>query len=87
MGATLFPNVIEKSDQPIMYAYKLLNKVEQNYNTTEKKALVMVCALHKFTHYLLSNKIVFYVDHMTLLYLVNKPQVLGRIIKWLLFFL
>jgi len=28
---------------------------------------------------------VFYVDHMALVYLVNKPQVLGRIIRWLLF--
>jgi hypothetical protein len=30
----------------------------------------MVFALHKFKHYLLGNKFVFYVDHMAL---VNKP--------------
>jgi hypothetical protein len=47
----------------------------------------MVFALHKFRHYLLGNKFVFYVDHMALVYLVNKPQVLGRIIRWLLLFL
>jgi hypothetical protein len=35
----------------------------------------MVFALHKFEHYLLGNKFVFYVDHMALVYLVNKPQV------------
>jgi hypothetical protein len=28
---------------------------------------------------------VFYVDHQTLLYLVNKPMVTGRIARWLLF--
>jgi len=39
----------------------------------------MVFALHKFKHYLLGNKFVFYVDHMALIYLVNKPQALGRI--------
>jgi hypothetical protein len=33
----------------------------------------MVFSLHNFKHYLLSNKFVFYVDHMALVYLVNKP--------------
>jgi len=32
----------------------------------------MFFVLHKFRHYLLGNKFVFYVDHMTLVYLVNK---------------
>jgi hypothetical protein len=73
MGAMLSQNVIGKSDQPIVHAYKLLNKREQNYNTIERKALVMVFSLHKFRHYLPGNKFVFYVDHMTLVYLVNKP--------------
>jgi hypothetical protein len=58
--------------------YRLLNKVEQNYSTTQREVLVMIFSLHKF---------VFYVDHMALVYLVNKPQVLGIIIKWLLIFL
>jgi hypothetical protein len=39
----------------------------------------MVFALHKNKHYLLGNKFVFYVDHVALIYLVNKPQVLGKI--------
>jgi hypothetical protein len=47
----------------------------------------MVYALHKFKHFLLGNKFVFYVDHMALVYLINKPQVLRRIVKWLLLFL
>jgi hypothetical protein len=37
----------------------------------------MVYDFHKFYHYLLGNKFIFYVDHMVLLYLVEKPQVLG----------
>jgi hypothetical protein len=64
-----------------------LNKAKQNYNTTKREALVMVLVLHKFTHYLLGNKFVFYVDHMALVYFINKPHVFGRIIKWLLLFL
>jgi len=47
----------------------------------------MVFALHKFRHYLLGNKFVFYVDHMALIYLMNKSQVLGCIIRWLLLIL
>jgi hypothetical protein len=47
----------------------------------------MVFALHKFRYYLLGNKFVFYVNHMALVYLVNKPRVLGRITRWLLLFL
>jgi hypothetical protein len=35
MGAMLSHNVIGKSDQLVMYAYRLLNKVEHNYNTTK----------------------------------------------------
>jgi hypothetical protein len=47
----------------------------------------MVFSLHKFRHYLLGNKFVFYVNHRALVYLVNKPQVLGIITRWLLLFL
>jgi len=58
-----------------------MNIVERNYNTTKREALVMVFTLHKFKHYLLDNKFVFYVDHMVLVYLLNKLQVLGCIVK------
>jgi len=60
--------------------------MEKNYNTIKKEALTMVFSLHKFKHYLLGNKFVFYVDHMTLVYLVNKPHVSRRINKWFLLF-
>jgi hypothetical protein len=46
----------------------------------------MVFTFHKFTHYLLSNKFVFYVDHMALVYLMNKPKVSGHIARWFFFF-
>jgi hypothetical protein len=87
MGVMLFQNVTRKNDQPIVYASRPLNIVEHNYNTTKIEALAMVFSLHKFGHYLLGNKFVFYVDHMALVYLVNKPQLLGKIARWLLLFL
>ncbi len=47
----------------------------------------MVYALYKFRHYLLGNKFKFYVDHMVLMYLINKPYVSSRLTKWFLLFL
>lgn len=47
----------------------------------------MVSVLHKFRHYMLNNKFIFYVNHMALVYLVNKPHVFGRLAKWILLFL
>jgi len=70
-----------------MYASMLLNSTKRNYITTLEKKLVMVYVLHKFKHYLLGKQFVFYVDHMALVYLVNKPQVFGVIAKRLLLFL
>jgi hypothetical protein len=87
MGAMLAQNPTGKYDQPIVYVSRLFNKAEQNYTTTKRKALTMVHALHKFKHFLFGNKFVFYVDHMALVYLVNKPQVSRRITRWLLLFL
>jgi hypothetical protein len=50
-------------------------------------ALAMVYALQKFRDYLLGNEFIFFVDHMALLYLVNKPHVYSKLVRWLLLFL
>jgi hypothetical protein len=44
VGAMLTHNPTCKYDQPIIYAFRLLNKAEQNYITTERKTLTMVYA-------------------------------------------
>jgi hypothetical protein len=67
-----------------VYAFWLLNRAKYNYRTTYKEALAMVFSLHKFRHYLLGNKFIFFINHMALVYLVNKPQVSRRITRWLL---
>ncbi len=84
MSVLLAQNITKKSDELVMYVSRLLNNVEHNI---KKKTLAMVFALHKFRHYLLGNKFVFYLNHMALVYLVNKPQVSQRLIRWLLLFL
>ncbi len=83
----LVQNPIGKCDQLIVYTSQLLNNAKRNYTTTKRETLMMVYTLHKYHHYLLNNKFVFYVDHMALLYLVKKPQVFGLITQWFLLFL
>ncbi len=85
--AMLAQNPTGKCDQPIAYACIFLNNVEKNYTTTKRKALTMVYALHKFRHYVLGNKFVFYINHMALLYPVKRFQLSGQIARWLLLFL
>jgi hypothetical protein len=87
VGAMLAQNPIDKIDQLVMYSSRLFNSTKKNYTTTQREALAMVYALHKFRHYLLGNMFTFYVDHMTLVYLVNKPQITSMLAKWLLLFL
>ncbi len=71
VGTMLVQNPTKKCDQPIAYASKFLNNAK---TTTKREAFTMVYVLHKFRHYLLRNKFVFYINHMALLYLVKKPQ-------------
>jgi hypothetical protein len=44
----------------------------------------MVFLVKKYIHYLLMNPVVFFVDHMALRYLVNKPKLSGRLARWIL---
>ena len=71
-------------DHPIAFASKQLTDAERNYTTTEREALAMVFSVKKFRHYLLMNKVIFFVDHMALRYLVNKPDLSGRLARWIL---
>jgi hypothetical protein len=50
----------------------------RNIIIIHKEALVMVYALHKFRHYMLCNKFVFYINCVTLVYLVKKTHVFGN---------
>jgi hypothetical protein len=44
----------------------------------------MVYSVQKYRHYLLRYKFTFHVDHDALKYMVNKPQLSGRIARWIL---
>ena len=71
-------------DLPVAYASKQLTSAERNYSTTERECLAMVFSVKKFRHYLICNPVVFFVDHMAIKYLVNKPELSGRLARWVL---
>ena len=44
----------------------------------------MTYSINKFQHYLLGRKFTFHVDHSTLLYLVSKQELTGKLVRWTL---
>ena len=66
------------------YASKQMSLAEKKYTTTEREALAIIYACKKFRHYLLGYRIIFHTDHDSLKYLVNKPDLSGRIARWIL---
>jgi hypothetical protein len=71
-------------DHLIAFASKQLTHAERNYTTTERECLSMIFSVKKYRHYLLMNPMVFYVDHMAIKFLVNKPNLSGRLARWVL---
>ena len=61
-----------------------MSLAEKKYTTTEREVLAVVYACKKFQHYLLGYWIVFYMDHDSLKYLVNKPDLSWMIARWIL---
>ena len=66
------------------YVSRQMSPVEKKYTTTKLEALAVVYACRKFRHYLLGYRVVFHMDHDSLKYLVNKPDLSGRIARWIL---
>ncbi len=87
VGSALCQHDEDGKDHPIAFASKQLTNVEHNYTTIERECLAMVFSVKKFRHYLLMNFVVFFVDHMALKYIVNKPDLNGRLTHWVLLFI
>lgn len=69
----------------IHYASKVLNEAQINYATTKKKELLsIVYALEKFRSYLIGSKVIVYTDHASIKYLLTKPDLKQRLIRWIL---
>lgn len=82
VSSVLYQSTGEKGkDQFIAYVSKQLTPAEWNYFTTERECLAMVFSVKKYCHCLVCNPVVFFVDHMTIKYLVNKAELSGRLAR------
>ena len=76
--------VEQKLPYAIYFVSKNLSKAELNYTVTKKEFLALVHALNKFRHYITGYQTFVHTDHAAIRYLMNKPDVNARIIRWLL---
>ena len=84
LGSILWQFDKERRENPVYYASRQMSLAERNYTTTEREALAVVYSCKKFRHYLLGYKVIFHTDHDSLKYLVNKPDLSGRLARWIL---
>ncbi|XP_068662929.1 uncharacterized protein [Aristolochia californica] len=68
----------------IQYASRTLHDAQLNYTTTEKELLAVVFALNKFRPYLLGSKVIVFIDHSTLKYLLSIKDTKPFLIRWIL---
>ncbi|RDY03052.1 Retrovirus-related Pol polyprotein from transposon 17.6, partial [Mucuna pruriens] len=61
-----------------------MDSTQLNYTTTRKQLLSIVFALDIFRSYLLGSKIIIFFDHAALWFLLKKPDVKPRLIRWML---
>jgi hypothetical protein len=74
----------DKKHYAISYASKTLFGPQLNYATIEKELLAIVFAIDKFRSYLVGAKVIIYIDHTALKYLLTKKDVKPRLIQWIL---
>ena len=65
---------IDKKLTVICYASKTLADIQLNYTSTGKELLAVIFAVEKFRPYVLGSKIIVYMDHAALKYLLSKKE-------------
>ena len=73
VGAVL-AQCLDKKPTAICYATKTLIQFQINYTTMKKELLAVVYALEKFWPYIFGSKIIIYIDHAALKYLLSKKE-------------
>ena len=68
----------------IYYVSKNLTAAELNYTITEKEFLVVIYAINKLRRYITGYSTSIHTDHLTIIYLMNKPITNARVTRWLL---
>jgi hypothetical protein len=61
-----------------------MSLAECKYSVTKQEALGVIYACKKYRHYTLGYKTIFHTNHNALKHLFNKPDLLGRIARWII---
>ena len=64
--AVLFHRYSDGSERPIANVSKTLTETQRRYSQTQKEALAIIFALHKFHHFLYGQKFILVTDHKPL---------------------
>jgi len=83
VGSTLSQLDENGHDYPIHFASRQLTSAKKNYIMTKLEGFAIILSL-KIHHYLLGYKAKIVTDHKALTYLVNKPNLSGRLVRWVL---
>jgi hypothetical protein len=84
LGAILSQKNEDKREYVIAYASRTLNKHERNYSITELECLAVVWAVKHFHPYLHGHKFTVITDHAALQYLMNLPNLVSKLRRWLM---
>ena len=68
----------------IYYASRMINEAQLNYAMTEKELLAIVFVFDKFRSYVIGNKIIIFIDHSTIKYLMTKNDDKPILVRWVL---
>ena len=68
----------------IYYASHTITEAHINYATNKKDLLVVVFVFDKFRAYLIKSKVIVWIDHLAIKYLVEKKDAKPRLIRWML---
>ena len=81
LGAVL-SQMTDEGEKVIEYASKTLAGASERYCTTDKECMAVHWAIQEFRVYLEGGRFTLRTDHKALLYLMTKPHLNGRLIRW-----
>ena len=81
VGAVLMQNQ-DGSLKPVGYFSKKLKPVEQRYSTTDREALAIVLACHRFHHFLWGVSFTIHADHQPLVSVFKRKTKSSRMNRW-----
>ncbi|XP_021754937.1 uncharacterized protein LOC110720244 [Chenopodium quinoa] len=82
--ALISSTIVQASDWGLPFELITLDEAQKNYTTTEKEMLVAVFAMDKFRSYLVCSKVIVYMDHVAVHYLMSKKYAKPRLICWVI---